>query len=125
MADSEDSSSPAEVREASQSRPEPRAGTAHFDRPPAAPRRPASTESVQGAIEQVNQIIETLRETLDEMEGVLESLELAERQKTADEQEIDSLRRSMRNLQRPRDERSSSRSPERPVRREDEPSESQ
>jgi hypothetical protein len=57
------------------------------------------------------------------MEGVLETLELAERQKTADEHEIDSLRRSMRNLQRPRDDRSSARPSERPARREDEPSE--
>jgi hypothetical protein len=76
---------------------------------------------VQGAIEHVNQIIDTLRETLDEMEGVLETLELAERQKTADEQEIDSLRRSMRNLQRPRDNRPSPRPSERPTQREDEP----
>ena len=52
------------------------------------------------AIEQVNRIIETLRETLDEMEGVLETLELAERQKNADEYEIDSLKRSLSRLQR-------------------------
>jgi hypothetical protein len=61
------------------------------------------------------------------MEGVLETLELAERQKTADEQEIDSLRRSMRNLQGRREDRSSPRASERserPPRREDEPSES-
>jgi hypothetical protein len=37
------------------------------------------------------------------MEGVLESLELAERQKNADEYEIDSLRRALDRLQRPRD----------------------
>jgi polyhydroxyalkanoate synthesis regulator phasin len=51
----------------------------------------------------VNQIIETLRESLDDMEEVLETLELAERQKNADEQEIEQLRRSLRPLQHPRD----------------------
>jgi predicted RNase H-like nuclease (RuvC/YqgF family) len=58
---------------------------------------------VQTAIEQVNQIIETLRESLDEMEAVLETLELAERQKNADEYEIDSLRRALNRLQRHRE----------------------
>lgn len=59
--------------------------------------------AVQEAIEEVNRIIQTLRGTLDDMEEVLETLELAERQKIADEQEIDNLRRSLRHLQRPRD----------------------
>jgi uncharacterized protein Yka (UPF0111/DUF47 family) len=62
-----------------------------------------SGNGVQNAIEEVNQIIDNLREALDEMEEVLETLELAERQKTADEQEIDSLRRALRQLQRPRE----------------------
>ena len=63
--------------------------------PPPPPRefRPASPAAVTGAIEDVNQIIETLRATLGEMEDVLETLELAERQKIADEQEIETLRR--------------------------------
>jgi len=44
-----------------------------------------------------------------------ETLELAERQKTADEQEIESLRRALRPLQRPRDSaRPSFRPPEPP-----------
>jgi len=37
------------------------------------------------------------------MEDVLETLELAERQKIADEHEIETLLRSLRQLQRPRD----------------------
>jgi hypothetical protein len=37
------------------------------------------------------------------MEEVLETLELAERQKNADEQEIESLRRGLRQLHRPRE----------------------
>jgi hypothetical protein len=67
------------------------------------PRQPASPATIQAAIDEVNQIIATLRGTLDEMEGVLESLEFAERQKTADEYEIESLRRSLSRLQRPRE----------------------
>jgi hypothetical protein len=57
--------------------------------------------AVQEAIEDVNHIIETLRGTLNDMEEVLETLELAERQKTADEQEIETLRRGLRQLHRP------------------------
>jgi hypothetical protein len=37
------------------------------------------------------------------MEEVLETLELAERQKNADEQEIETLRRGLRQLHRPRE----------------------
>jgi hypothetical protein len=37
------------------------------------------------------------------MEEVLETLELAERQKDADENEIESLRRALRQFQRPRE----------------------
>jgi prefoldin subunit 5 len=59
--------------------------------------------AIQQAIEEVNQIIDTLRRTLDDMEEVLETLELAERQKTADEQEIETLRRSLRHLHRPKE----------------------
>jgi predicted RNase H-like nuclease (RuvC/YqgF family) len=59
--------------------------------------------AVSQAIEEVNHIIETLRATLDDMEAVLETLELAERQKTADEQEIETLRRGLRQLHRPRE----------------------
>jgi hypothetical protein len=69
---------------------------------PVQARRPAPPETIQKAIEEVNVIIETLRDTLDEMDAVLELLEVAERQQTADEQEIESLRRAMRGMQRPR-----------------------
>jgi hypothetical protein len=72
--------------------------------------RPATREpqarapmAVQQAIEEVNQIIDTLRGSLDDMEAVLETLELAERQKNADEQEIETLRRGLRQLHRPRE----------------------
>ena len=65
--------------------------------------RAASNGGVQKAIEEVNNIITTLKESLDEMEEVLETLELAERQKDFDEREIESLRRALRHLQHPRD----------------------
>jgi len=78
-------------------------------------RQPAAPASIQQAIEEVTQIIGALKETLDDMDEVLETLELAERQKTADEQEIESLRRALRPLQRPRDAaRPSFRPPEPP-----------
>lgn len=67
------------------------------------PSSPAAPASVQQAIEEVNRIIETLRGTLDDMEEVLETLELAERQQNADEQEIETLRRGLRQLHRPRE----------------------
>lgn len=55
------------------------------------------------AIEEVNGIVDALRNALDDMEEVLEMLELFERQKNADEREIESLRRALRQMHRPRD----------------------
>lgn len=74
-------------------------------RPPEPPREriPATPAAVHEAIELVNQVIDNLRETLEDMDEVLETLEFAERQKTADEQEIDSLRRMLKQMQRPRE----------------------
>ncbi|MGD0744313.1 MAG: hypothetical protein ABSA45_04075 [Verrucomicrobiota bacterium] len=46
-----------------------------------------------------------LKQTLDQMEEVLELVELAERQKLADEREIESLRRALRRIHQPRGER--------------------
>lgn len=63
-------------------------------------RRPQGSAIAQ-AIEEISQIVETLKRVLDQMEDVLELAEVAERQKTADEQEIESLRRALRQLQRP------------------------
>lgn len=68
---------------------------------------PAS--AIGRATEEVTQIVETLRQTLDQMEEVLELVEVAERQKVADEREIESLRRAMRRIHQPRGDR-----PERP-----------
>jgi hypothetical protein len=50
----------------------------------------------------VTQVVESLRQALNQMEEVLELVEHAERQKLADEREIESLRRALRQLQQPR-----------------------
>ena len=71
--------------------------------PPRRELRPAAPMAVHQAIDEVTHIIDTLRGTLDDMEQVLETLELAERQKNADEQEIETLRRGLRQLHRPRE----------------------
>jgi hypothetical protein len=64
------------------------------------PSQPASQASIQQAIEDVTRVVDSLREALEDMEEVLETVELAERQKSADEHEIESLRRALRQLQR-------------------------
>jgi hypothetical protein len=69
----------------------------------ARPAQPASKVSIQAAIEQVNDIISVLKESLEQMDEVLESLEYFERQGDADEREIESLRRTLRQLQRSRE----------------------
>ena len=66
-----------------------------------AARQPGS--AIHEAIQDVEQIITDLRETLEEMEEVLETLEQAEREKTADEREIEQLRRTLKGLHRGRD----------------------
>jgi hypothetical protein len=70
---------------------------------PAPPKefRPASPKAIHEAIEDVNRVVETLKAALEDMEELLETLELAERQQEADEQEIETLRRSLRSMHRP------------------------
>ena len=67
------------------------------------PGHRAAPATVEKAIEEVSAVVESLRTSLDEMEEVLEMLELFERQKNADEREIESLRRAVRQINRPRD----------------------
>ncbi len=65
--------------------------------------RPAPQGSaINQALDEVMQIVEALKRAADQMEEVLELVELAERQKLADEQEIEELRRTLRQLHRPR-----------------------
>jgi chromosome segregation ATPase len=54
------------------------------------------------AVDEVRQIVESLEQALEQMEEVRELVELAERQKSADEREIESLRRAWRRIQQPR-----------------------
>ena len=58
--------------------------------------------AISQALDEVMKIVDSLKSAVDQMEEVLELVELAERQKLADEHEIESLRRAMRQLQRPR-----------------------
>jgi len=73
---------------------------------PALPEQSIETAvpAISRAIEEVTQIVESLKHTLDQMEEVLELVEVAERQKTADEREIESLRQALRRIHQPRGE---------------------
>ncbi len=61
------------------------------------PRRSGSP--LMQAADEVAEVIESLKQTLAQMEEVLELIETAERQKLTDEKEIESLRRALRQLQ--------------------------
>jgi len=54
------------------------------------------------ALDEVRQIVGSLEQVLEQMEEVREIVERAERQKSADEHEIESLRRALRRIQSPR-----------------------
>ena len=71
--------------------------------PRLAPGSGSAQPSVYKAIEEVNALVDFLRGALDDMEELLEMLELFERQKNADEREIESLRHALRQMHRPRD----------------------
>ena len=66
--------------------------------------RPA-VPSVRQAVAEVREIVESLEQALEKMEEVLRLVEHAERQKAADEHEIDSLRRALHKIQAPRETR--------------------
>lgn len=64
------------------------------------------SSAIHQAIDEVMEIVEALKRAVDQMEEVLELVEVAERQKLADEREIESLRRALRQIHdRPRDSR--------------------
>jgi predicted RNase H-like nuclease (RuvC/YqgF family) len=58
--------------------------------------------AISRAMDEVRQIVQSLEQALEQMEEVLELVELADRQKYADEREIESLRRALRRIQQPR-----------------------
>ena len=70
--------------------------------PPAAVSAGKDVSAISRAADEVRQIVESLEQALEQMEEVLELVELAERQKSGDEREIDSLRRALRRIQPPR-----------------------
>jgi len=76
-----------------------------FQPPVHAPRvaKPSGSPLLQAA-DEVADVIESLKQTLAQMEEVMELIELAERQKLTDEREIESLHRALRQLQSRRSE---------------------
>jgi hypothetical protein len=70
------------------------------------PEKEFEGSAISQAVSEVTHIIEGLRQSLVQMEEVLELVELAERQKLTDEREIDSLRRALRRIHHPRGEHS-------------------
>jgi uncharacterized protein Yka (UPF0111/DUF47 family) len=58
--------------------------------------------AISQAVSEVMEVVESLKQALEKMEEALELVEHAERQKLADEHEIDSLRRLLHQLQQPR-----------------------
>ena len=71
-----------------------------------APRAAKPDDSaISQAVTEVTQVVESLKQALNQMEDVLELVEHAERQKLGDEHEIESLRRALRQLQHPRSSR--------------------
>jgi hypothetical protein len=64
--------------------------------------RPAASSAVAAAVEHATFIAEALKELHDQMDEVLELVEVAERQKIADERELEDLRRALRRIQPPR-----------------------
>jgi predicted RNase H-like nuclease (RuvC/YqgF family) len=70
--------------------------------PAAVPHSRTDSPAISRAVDEVRQIVESLEQALEQMEEVCELVELADRQKSADEREIESLRRALRKIQQPR-----------------------
>ena len=65
---------------------------------------PAEISAISQAVAHATEIAESLKQMIDQLDEVLELVEVAERQKLADEREIDELRRALRRIQPPRRE---------------------
>ncbi|MGA2684065.1 MAG: hypothetical protein ABSF51_03335 [Verrucomicrobiota bacterium] len=79
--------------------------------PPAVVPTGKDVSAINRAADEVRHIVESLEQALEQMEEVLELVELAERQKSGDEREIDSLRRALRRIQPPRGHQESTHEP--------------
>jgi hypothetical protein len=75
--------------------------------------RPAEISAISQAVAHATEIAESLKHTIDQLDEILELVELAERQKIADEREIDELRRALRRIQPPRHQPQPQRGPRR------------
>jgi hypothetical protein len=64
--------------------------------------RPAETSAIHEAVSHATEIAAQLKHMTDQLDEILELVEVAERQKLADEREIDELRRALRRIQPPR-----------------------
>ena len=64
--------------------------------------RPAETSAIHEAVSIATEIATSLKQMIDQLDEILELVEVAERQKLADEREIDELRRALRRIQPPR-----------------------
>ena len=85
--------------------------------------RPAETSAISQAVAHATEIAASLKLMTDQLDEILELVEVAERQKLADEREIDELHRALRRIQPPRLESPPppSRGPRRDEPRRDEP----
>jgi hypothetical protein len=70
--------------------------------------QPRPSQPIRKAIDEVHQVIASLKTVLAAMEEVIELLEMAEVQKEVDEGEIAALRQALKQLQRGRESRPSS-----------------
>ena len=75
------------------------------------PRREFPQAAIARALEEVQQIVESLEQALDQMEEVQKLVQTAEQQKIGDEREIESLRRALRRIQPPRHHRDEPKEP--------------
>jgi hypothetical protein len=68
------------------------------------PLQPAAPATIRQAIEDAEAVLTSLRDAVETLDELLELVEEAERQKTADEREIEALRQTLRRFQGPMDQ---------------------
>ena len=92
---------PREPREPREQRPQPRPHVPPAQRQWVKPAdfRPAESTAIHEAVSHATFIANALKELHDQMDEILELVEVAERQKLADERELDELRRALRRIQ--------------------------
>ena len=94
-----DQREPRESREQRSLPPAPRVAPAQRQWVKPADFRPAEATAIHEAVAHATFIAAALKELHDQMDEILELVEVAERQKLADERELDELRRALRRIQ--------------------------